>query len=153
MYVHRYRHSIGYVNAWNEINLCFNLSLNLILNLCLTDPTPRLRTPSPISESAALHAVKLLKYDRSDVLKSLRGQADHMDTNELTPHIEEIKRDMVSDKTMNRLIQGDVGSGKTILAVLALLNCALAGKQSAMMVPTEVLAKQQYEISYRYTKL
>ena len=58
---------------------------------------------------------------------------------------EEIKRDMVSDKTMNRLIQGDVGSGKTILAVLALLNCALAGKQSAMMVPTEVLAKQQYD--------
>lgn len=56
------------------------------------DPAPRLRTPFPISESAALHAVKLLIYDRSDVLKSLRGQVDHMDTNELTPHIEEIKR-------------------------------------------------------------
>ena len=46
---------------------------------------------------------------------------------------------------MSRLIQGDVGSGKTIIAVLALMNTAYAGYQSAMMVPTEVLAKQQYD--------
>lgn len=57
----------------------------------------------------------------------------------------EVKKDMASEKTMNRLIQGDVGSGKTILAVLALLNCTFAGYQGAMMVPTEVLAKQQYD--------
>ena len=46
---------------------------------------------------------------------------------------------------MSRLIQGDVGSGKTIIAVLALMNTAYAGYQAAMMVPTEVLAKQQYD--------
>lgn len=58
---------------------------------------------------------------------------------------QEVQADMASSKTMNRLIQGDVGSGKTILAVLALLNCSFAGYQGAMMVPTEVLARQQYE--------
>lgn len=57
----------------------------------------------------------------------------------------EIQRDMAGDRLMNRLIQGDVGSGKTIVAVLALMNTAYAGYQGAMMVPTEVLAKQQYE--------
>jgi len=51
---------------------------------------------------------------------------------------------MASDKLMNRLIQGDVGSGKTIIATLALMNTVYKGYQAAMMVPTEVLAKQQY---------
>lgn len=58
---------------------------------------------------------------------------------------EEIKKDMSGDRLMNRLIQGDVGSGKTIVAILALMNTVFAGYQGAMMVPTEVLAKQQYE--------
>ena len=52
---------------------------------------------------------------------------------------------MSGSALMSRLIQGDVGSGKTIIAVLALMNTAFAGYQGAMMVPTEVLAKQQYE--------
>ena len=58
---------------------------------------------------------------------------------------EEIKENMSGSALMSRLIQGDVGSGKTIIAVLALMNTAFAGYQGAMMVPTEVLAKQQYE--------
>lgn len=58
---------------------------------------------------------------------------------------EEIKLNMGSDKLMSRLIQGDVGCGKTIIAVLALMNTAFNGYQAAMMVPTEVLAKQQYK--------
>ncbi len=45
---------------------------------------------------------------------------------------------------MSRLVQGDVGSGKTIVAVLALFNTALSGCQGAMMAPTEVLARQHY---------
>ncbi len=57
----------------------------------------------------------------------------------------EIKRDLTGSHTMNRLIQGDVGSGKTILAALALLLTALNGYQGSLMVPTEVLAKQHYE--------
>lgn len=56
----------------------------------------------------------------------------------------EIKADMESDKRMNRLIQGDVGSGKTIMAVLAIYIAASSGYQSAFMAPTEILAEQHY---------
>ncbi|MDO4312754.1 MAG: ATP-dependent DNA helicase RecG [Eubacteriales bacterium] len=58
---------------------------------------------------------------------------------------EEIEADMQSPYSMSRLIQGDVGSGKTIVAVLALMTAVLNGYQGAMMAPTEVLAKQHYE--------
>lgn len=58
---------------------------------------------------------------------------------------EEIKKDLSGNRLCNRLIQGDVGSGKTIIAVLALMNTVYAGYQGAMMVPTEVLARQHYE--------
>ncbi len=58
---------------------------------------------------------------------------------------EEIQRDMTSGSVMARLIQGDVGSGKTILAFLAMLLAAANGLQSSLMVPTEVLARQHYE--------
>ena len=58
---------------------------------------------------------------------------------------EEIKKDLRGDFIMNRLIQGDVGSGKTILAVLALLMAVKNGYQTCLMVPTEVLAKQHYK--------
>ena len=57
----------------------------------------------------------------------------------------EIQADLTSEYTMNRLIQGDVGSGKTILAFLSLIMCAANGYQGAMMAPTEVLARQHYE--------
>ena len=59
--------------------------------------------------------------------------------------LEEITRDMTSGSVMSRLIQGDVGSGKTILAILALLLCVSNGYQGALMAPTEVLAQQHYE--------
>lgn len=59
---------------------------------------------------------------------------------------------MGSPYAMNRLIQGDVGSGKTILAVLALLMCAANGYQGAMMAPTEVLAVQHFETISSYVK-
>ncbi len=57
----------------------------------------------------------------------------------------QIQADLTSDHTMNRLIQGDVGSGKTILAFLALIMCVANGYQGAMMAPTEVLAAQHFE--------
>jgi ATP-dependent DNA helicase RecG len=56
----------------------------------------------------------------------------------------EIERDMEDSKVMNRLIQGDVGSGKTIVAVLALVKAVKSGYQGAFMAPTEILAAQHY---------
>ena len=64
----------------------------------------------------------------------------------------EIKTDLGGNICMNRLIQGDVGSGKTILAVLALLMTAANGYQGAMMAPTEVLATQHFETIKEYTE-
>ena len=58
---------------------------------------------------------------------------------------QEILADLSSDKAMNRLVQGDVGSGKTAVAMLALFAVARSGRQGAMMAPTEVLAAQHYE--------
>jgi len=62
----------------------------------------------------------------------------------------EIKNDMSSGYVMNRMVQGDVGSGKTIIAILALLFNAENGYQGALMVPTEVLARQHYEECSKY---
>lgn len=58
--------------------------------------------------------------------------------------IEQIKKDMASDKPMNRLLQGDVGSGKTIVSVFSMLMTIQNGFQAAVMVPTEILAEQHY---------
>ncbi|MDP1628067.1 ATP-dependent DNA helicase RecG [Parvibaculum sp.] len=56
----------------------------------------------------------------------------------------EISADMKSEHRMLRLLQGDVGSGKTVVALLAMLNAVEAGFQAAMMAPTEILARQHY---------
>jgi ATP-dependent DNA helicase RecG len=64
---------------------------------------------------------------------------------------EEIQEDLSGTGCMNRLIQGDVGSGKTIVALLALLLCVQSGYQGAFMAPTEVLAMQHYQSFRTYT--
>ncbi|MDE4143454.1 MAG: ATP-dependent DNA helicase RecG [Pseudophaeobacter sp. bin_em_oilr2.035] len=62
-----------------------------------------------------------------------------------TRAIEEISADMASDRRMNRLLQGDVGAGKTLVALMALLVAVEAGGQGVMMAPTSILAQQHYE--------
>ena len=59
--------------------------------------------------------------------------------------LQEIRQDLRGRKVMQRLVQGDVGSGKTIIAFLSMLDAAQAGYQSALMAPTEVLALQHYQ--------
>jgi ATP-dependent DNA helicase RecG len=66
-------------------------------------------------------------------------------TGSQTQAVEDIRRDLMSDKKMLRLLQGDVGSGKTVVGLLAMASAIEAGRQAAMMAPTEILARQHYE--------
>ncbi len=59
--------------------------------------------------------------------------------------IDEIRADLRAEKRMLRLLQGDVGSGKTLVALIAMADVVEAGRQAAMMAPTEILARQHYE--------
>ena len=65
-------------------------------------------------------------------------------TNDQLKVLDEIIEDLNSKRRMNRIIQGDVGSGKTIVAFLAMYYNYLCGYQSALMAPTEILAIHQY---------
>ena len=64
--------------------------------------------------------------------------------------IEELRRDLSSTQPMNRLLQGDVGSGKTVVAIAALLLAVEAGFQTALMAPTQILAEQHYAVLCRW---
>jgi ATP-dependent DNA helicase RecG len=66
--------------------------------------------------------------------------------------LDEIRHDMKRPFPMNRLIQGDVGCGKTIVALMAIMNASECGYQSALMVPTEILAEQHYLNLYKMLK-
>ena len=67
--------------------------------------------------------------------------------------MKEINSDLTSDKRMFRIIQGDVGSGKTIVSLLSILNVIKSGYQCAFMSPTEILAKQNYELSKKILQI
>lgn len=78
---------------------------------------------------------------QAKVLASLPYQA----TGAQSRAIEDLNRDMADPSRMNRLLQGDVGSGKTLVAFMALLRAVEAGGQGVMMAPTEILARQHLE--------
>ena len=64
--------------------------------------------------------------------------------------IEELRRDLASPHPMNRLLQGDVGSGKTVVAIAAMLLAVESGSQAALMAPTQILAEQHYAVLCRW---
>ena len=101
-------------------------------------------------------AVRRLKEKRGDrhssftiamapEVEALKERLPYSLTGAQQKTLSEVEHDLESGLVMNRLIQGDVGSGKTIIAILSLLHAAYNGYQGALMVPTEVLARQHYE--------
>jgi ATP-dependent DNA helicase RecG len=66
--------------------------------------------------------------------------------------IAEIRRDLAANYSMNRLLQGDVGSGKTVVAIAAMLSAVEAGYQAAFMAPTQILAEQHYDVLRRWVE-
>lgn len=91
-----------------------------------------------------------IKYRDFNEVNNFINSLPYELTNAQNKVINEIFEDMNSNKSMNRLIQGDVGSGKTIIAAIAMLKAYYNGYQSAMMAPTEILATQHF---YSFKKL
>lgn len=83
-------------------------------------------------------------FDDELINKFILGLEFELTADQVTA-IEDIKRDLKAQYQMNRLVQGDVGSGKTIVAFVASYMNYLAGYQTALMVPTEILANQHYQ--------
>ncbi len=125
----------------------------------------------PESDEAKARALRRLKYDELFLLEAamgLRRQAvvrsggapqitvtDRVDerirrlfdfkfTSDQDKVIEQLKKDLALSSPMNRLLQGDVGSGKTVIAIYAMLSAVAAKHQAALMAPTEVLAEQHH---------
>ncbi|EKS4342711.1 ATP-dependent DNA helicase RecG [Clostridium sporogenes] len=86
--------------------------------------------------------------ETSDIIRSLPFKL----TNAQNRVLEEIFKDQKKEKPMNRLLQGDVGSGKTIIALICLFNVIKNGYQGVMLAPTEILAIQHYEEALKLFK-
>lgn len=85
-----------------------------------------------------------IKFKKNKILDNIVRSLPFKLTGAQDRALNEIIDDMNSNNVMNRLVQGDVGSGKTVVALLALSYCVLNGYQGALMAPTEILAEQHY---------
>lgn len=88
---------------------------------------------------------KGIKFDSKVKISNIINDLPFKLTKAQTRVLEEIDSDMESDKAMNRLLQGDVGSGKTIVSIIAAYKAVKSGYQMAMMAPTSILASQHLE--------
>ena len=98
------------------------------------------------NEKAIIRTINDKKIDK------LKKELPFQLTKDQLKTIEEIKKDLSTKIRMNRLIQGDVGSGKTIVAFFATYMNYLSGYQTALMVPTEILASQHFENAKNFFK-
>lgn len=98
---------------------------------------------------------KTQKYSGfSSVFDKICGFLPYTLTQSQKEVIKEIQSDMCSNLPMNRLVHGDVGSGKTVVSMIALAVCVSSGYQAMLIAPTEILAKQHYiEIKQYFDKL
>lgn len=133
-----YRDAIKFIhlpNSYKEVNLAVRtlkyhefLRFHLI-NLFYKNTLTAKKTSKEFSHDEVFTVANALKFNL---------------TNDQRIVTNEILEDLSSDKIMNRLLQGDVGSGKTLVAALAMYATVLANQQTAFMAPTEILALQQY---------
>ena len=98
-------------------------------------------------------AVKGFKYPEDDYLfTEFENAFNHTETNDQLQAIADIKNDMISGKVMDRLICGDVGFGKTEVAMRAMFKAVMAGKQVAILAPTTILSLQHFMTATNRTK-
>ncbi|HAM68671.1 MAG TPA: transcription-repair coupling factor [Ruminococcus sp.] len=89
-------------------------------------------------------------FDIDDEMqREFEGRFPYVETNDQLRSTEEIKKDMEAARPMDRLLCGDVGFGKTEVALRAAMKCILSGKQCVILAPTTVLANQHYETAIR----
>ena len=86
-----------------------------------------------------------ISFNKDEKMDELLSTLPYKLTNAQMRVWREIDNDMKSEKSMNRLVQGDVGSGKTVVATLAMFKAVRNGYQAALMAPTSILARQHYE--------
>lgn len=86
-----------------------------------------------------------IEFKMSPLLKDLKESLPYTLTNAQSRTLREILRDQKRNVAMNRLVQGDVGSGKTLVALVSMFNVYMNGYQTVLMAPTEILANQHYE--------
>ena len=105
-----------------------------------------------LSERRPNILIKEKRYNSSNLLEKVKSSLGFKLTEDQNKTIEEIKEDLFSEKQMFRLLQGDVGAGKTIVAFLTALIPCEAGFQTAFLAPTEILALQHFYTFKRIVK-
>ncbi|HNX92164.1 MAG TPA: ATP-dependent DNA helicase RecG [Syntrophomonas sp.] len=95
-------------------------------------------------ENCAVHR------EKTDLYRQLRQNLPFALTDDQDKVLREIFADMESARVMNRLLQGDVGAGKTVVAALAMAKAVASGYQATLMAPTEILAQQHYEAIQKF---
>ncbi len=101
---------------------------------------------SKIRKNVKKNKKKQKKFDQNTI-DEIKKKINFDLTEDQILAVEEINKDLRSDKKMFRLLQGDVGSGKTIVALISALNVIKSSCQVGIMAPTEILAKQHYELA------
>ncbi|MEM1130231.1 MAG: ATP-dependent DNA helicase RecG [Pseudomonadota bacterium] len=101
-----------------------------------------------LARAQTVHTAGRVTEGDGRLRQAVRNQLEFELTAAQARSCDEIARDMASDNRMYRLLQGDVGSGKTLVAFLSLLIAVEAGGQAALMAPTEILVRQHYDALY-----
>ncbi|HEX4665650.1 MAG TPA: DEAD/DEAH box helicase [Chthoniobacterales bacterium] len=126
-------------NALAEAREAIVLAEFFTMQMLLASRRARTRARSGVAHSAS-----------GQLLERFLRQLPFDLTNAQTRVIEELRADLAAPIPMNRLLQGDVGSGKTVVAIAAMLLAVEAGFQAALMAPTQILAEQHYAVLQRW---